>query len=258
MTVNDRQPVIQSIGMDGYGNPISVTRDESKGINRTYTSTVVEGQAHVELFDANGNPVTVLLNDDGYTAPSVTRLAVNIGSPEVGIRGTPTFVIGQEVPTEFGDYLQDFVTDPYGNYDLNVDGSVTPVEFTIEADGYRHISVSELRVALTCQDIIMDGGSFCSAPTLSNGVLIEVISSGQTYTVFNIVQNEDWLFFNSPAGLTLNNTGPKDLMAAGFYFGDSMTLEPGSNDKVSVTIRDDLTGNQMPNFFRIKVFGVYQ
>lgn len=240
---------------DGYGNPISVARDND--INRVYSSTIVEGQAHVEIFDADENPVTVLLEDDGYTAPSVNRMAVNIGSPNVGIRGTPTFVIGQEIPTDFGDYLQSFVLDSEGGKDLNVNGSVTPVEFTVDADAYRDVQVNELRVALTCQDIIMDGGSFCSSPTLTNGVSIEVISSGNTYVVFNIQQNEDWLFFNSPAGLTLNNTGPKDLMSAGFYFGKSMILHSGSDDKVKVTIRDNLTGNQMPSFFRIMVFGIY-
>lgn len=249
--------VLNPATVDGYGNPISVTRDESKDVNRIYSSTVVEGQAHVELFDANENPVTVLLNDDGYTAPSVTRLAVNIGSPEVGIRGTPTFVLGQEIPEEFGDYLQQFVENSTGGIDLNVNGSITPVEFTVEADAYRSIQVNELRVALTCQDIIMDGGSFCSSPTLTNGVSIEVVSGDETFVVFNIRQNEDWLFFNSPAGLTLNNTGPKDLMSAGFYFGKSMILNSGSGDKVRVTIRDNLTGNQMPSFFRIMVFGIY-
>ena len=84
-----------------------------------------------------------------------------------------------------------------------------------------------------------------------------IISGGNEFVVFNILQNEDWLFFNSPQGMVLNNTGPKDLMSAGFYFGESMTMYHGTNDQVRVTVRDNLTGNQMPNFFRIKVFGIY-
>ena len=47
------------------------------------------------------------------------------------------------------------------------------------------------------------------------------------------------------------------MMSAGFYFGETMTLNAGSDDKVRVTIRDNLTGNQMPSFFKIKVFGNY-
>jgi len=62
--------VLNPATVDGYGNPISVTRDEASQVNRLLTSTDITGQPHVELFDANGNPVTVI------TAP-FNQLAVN-------------------------------------------------------------------------------------------------------------------------------------------------------------------------------------
>jgi len=218
--------------------------------NRPITQSVIH--------DTDGYNVNVLLDDDGYKTETANRLAVNIGHAGVSVRGTPTVVIGQNVPEDFSDYVQEFVVDSSDNPNLNVDGDPTPVYYTFTNETSRDILVHEIRVALTCQDITMDGASFCTAPALDNGVLIEVISDGQTYTVFNITQNEDWLFFNSPQGMLLNNTGPKDVMSAGFYFGESMTLHAAAvNDRVQVTVRDDLTGNQMPNFFRIKVFGIY-
>lgn len=60
MAITDNQPVVQSIGMDGYGNPISVTRDEGAGVNRLLVSGVSTGRSHVRLFDEDGNPVTIV------------------------------------------------------------------------------------------------------------------------------------------------------------------------------------------------------
>lgn len=59
MAITDNQPVVQSIGMDGYGNPISVTRDESAGVNRLLVSTTISGNPPFRLFDTSGNPVDV-------------------------------------------------------------------------------------------------------------------------------------------------------------------------------------------------------
>jgi hypothetical protein len=209
----------------------------------------------IKVTDGIGT-AAILEQNDGYDAPVVSRLAVNIGSPEVGIRGVATVVIGQKIPIDFANYLLRFVTDGSGNSDLNVNGSVTPKVYTYPADATADIELSEVRVSVTCQDITMDGNSFCSSPKLTNGVLIEVVSDGVTYSVYNIKQNEDWLFFNSPTGLLLNNTGPKDVMQAGFYFGGILLLRAGTSDMVRVTIRDNLTGQQMPNFFKVAVYGI--
>jgi hypothetical protein len=208
----------------------------------------------VQITDCNKNQVAVLLSDDGYGAEVTNRLAVNVGSPTVGVRGSPTVIIGQQVAESFDLYKQDFVKNN-GSSNLNIDGSSSSVVFTFDAIQEHDIMVHEIRVALTCQDITMDGNSFCSGSKLSNGVLVEIIAQDILYHVYNITQNEDWFFFNSPQGMLLNNTGPKDAMQAGFYFGNTITLKAGSSDKVRVTIRDDLTGNNMPNFFKVKVFG---
>lgn len=51
--------VLNPATVDGYGNPISLERDESRGVNRVFGTTIVEGQPHVELYDASGNPVKI-------------------------------------------------------------------------------------------------------------------------------------------------------------------------------------------------------
>ena len=61
--------VLNPATVDGYGNPISVTRDGY--VNRLLTSAKVTGQPHVELFDADGNPVKII------THPGFNQLAVN-------------------------------------------------------------------------------------------------------------------------------------------------------------------------------------
>jgi len=59
--------VLNPAAVDGYGNPISVERDVHRGVNRVLTTTKVEGQPHIELFDASGNPVTIYTDGGRFT-----------------------------------------------------------------------------------------------------------------------------------------------------------------------------------------------
>jgi len=80
MTISDNQPIIQSIGMDGYGNPISVTRDEDKGINRVTTSGIVENmpdaiEAMANRIDPVNSTVEQLAPFASFTPASGTDVS---------------------------------------------------------------------------------------------------------------------------------------------------------------------------------------
>jgi len=225
--------------------------------------TFVDNQPIVQSVtrDKDGYEVTVLLDNDGYDSPVANRLAVNVGSPTMNIGDMPDVVIKPQFPGNPTRFSIDFVRNN-GSPSLNVDGSDTPVVFSFDADAYQDTIVHELRVGVTTQDFVFDGTKFGLKDSLDNGVLIEVVLSGQAYELANIKLNEDWLFFsNSSAGVgtILNNTGPKDVMAVGFGF-ESVTLSAGSSDQIRVTIRDDLSGGGATalNYFQIKVFGSFE
>lgn len=51
--------------VDGYGNPISLTRDGD--VNRLLASSIVEGSPSFRLFDANSNPVDIILEGNSIS-----------------------------------------------------------------------------------------------------------------------------------------------------------------------------------------------
>lgn len=251
--------------------PVVISSDQSPvPITDAYGALTVDGYVYATQWEPNTTskawPIkvtngtytaTVLHNDDGYSSPSVDRLAVNVGFPQVYMKNIPTVIIGQRLPVDYANYVNTFIQN-IGSANLIVNGSVTPVVFTFPADAYKDIQLSELRFAITTQDFTFDGKSFGSTTMLTNGVLVEIVAGGVTYFVANIKQNEDWLFYNSPTGVTLNNTGPKDILAMGFFLGDNLVLKAGTSDCVRITIRDNLTGggaNEL-NYFRAKAFGM--
>jgi len=125
---------------------------------------------------------------------------------------------------------------------LLVDGSSQEKIFTLDADSSKDIYINELRLIFSAQDIKMDGGSFGSRDTLTNGIKIEVVSNGITTQLANLQLNECLLAFGSPdAQLVFNNTGAYDALATGLLLYGIPVLKAGTSDKVKVTVRDNLT-----------------
>lgn len=62
--------VLNPAMVDGYGNPISVIRDEAVGVNRLLVSGETTKKQHIRLFDADGNSVYVAV-DSGMMSLAV-------------------------------------------------------------------------------------------------------------------------------------------------------------------------------------------
>ena len=201
----------------------------------------------VVLYDAAGNAIDVPLVN------GVRRLAVDVQQDD---GQSITVTVGQDVPANLNNYVSTLVTAG-GSSNLIVNGSVTPVYFDYLADPTQDIALTEIRIIAACQDIAFDGATFGGKPSLPNGLLVQLINVYGTQTVFKIQTNEDFLIFPSPVGTLLNNTGPKDVFAAGFYIGGSI-LRAGTSDKIRITVRDDLTGGGAAEFkyLKARVFGV--
>jgi len=243
MAFVDKQPIIQNIPYDGYGSPLSV-KDGDISPQGSQPGLLMHAQ------DGYASKISVMETiADGV----VNRLAV-----DARIAPGSSVIIGTPVPAD----LSNLLTIPLKNGssdDMIVNGSSTPVEFVVNApdvsDGY-DLAIGELRLVVSTQDITFDGNSFGTKPALSNGLDITIKAEGNIVAFINVKVNEDFLFFPSSNGITLNNTGPKDVMIAAIYIGNAANLVRGSSDFVKITINDNLTGggaNEF-NYFKARLY----
>lgn len=142
--------------------------------------------------------------------------------------------------------------------DMAVDGSVTPVDFVLNAHATQDTSIYEIRIVFCSDDIVFDGSKFGPNTALVNGIKISItVNDGSTAELISVKLNEDFLRFASSAGLTsmVNNTGPKDFLVSGFTLGGLMVLKAGTADNVTITIQDDLTSVKF-QYLQSTVYGV--
>lgn len=146
------------------------------------------------------------------------------------------------VPANPESIKNDFVKTGGGSpsSDLLVDGSVTPVEFSYNADTTHDISIQEIKFTLASNSVTFGSGYFgaVSGP-LANGLLIEITSNGQTGALANLTQNESFVNFASPGGFTWV-VSSKDMLSSAYLIGGGLKLYAGTSDKVKVTVRDDI------------------
>lgn len=175
--------------------------------------------------------------------PDATDVDTNRLQVEADIKAGATISIAaQSLVAHAGGFL----VDSGGSEDLIVNGSVTPVEFTYDAqdaDGY-DIFLREIRVIISCAGIGFDGNSFGKGSALSNGVLVEVtVNDGAFYDLINVKVNEDFLRFATSQGINLFSefAGPGDVLVASYQFSGREKLAAGSDDNVKITVRDNYT-----------------
>ncbi len=227
----------------------------------------------VILFDANGVAVAVA---DDTTIPANTQGLIIAGkddsgkaqfasmADDEGVKRLRVDSVGSEGDLEdgspvFEDPTKIFferLTEGGGSIDLIVDGSGTPVVFSVSADPSVDVFVSEIRVVII-SDVQLGQDKFAASEALTNGILIEVDSNGGgDVGLANIKINEDWfMFFRSGASIFHSEGSADDLIAFSYPLG-RVKLVAGSSDIVKVTIRDDLPMVSGLQFLQGVVFGI--
>ena len=163
-----------------------------------------------------------------------------------------TINIGTGIPADPAALEIAFVTNG-GSPNLLVNGSVTPVVFQFQPPVGVTLSVQQMLVVFTADDFSFDGDSFGPNALLTNGVKFEIDVGGVVTEIFNIKQNED--FLRVPGRIPLvNNTGPKDVLGVAFAFGGLLQLSQAADDKILITVRDNLTGVKL-KYFTVTVYG---
>jgi len=209
------------------------------------------------LYDAGGNAVGVVLDGALYRLQADAKVAKRItdgGLAHLDALDTTagrgrlkaTLYSPEDEPIAFGsvpsnpsEIHNEFVLAGSSN-DLLVDGSVTPVAFSYDADATQDISIQEIRFTLVSNSVTFGSGYFgATGGPLTNGLLVEVVAGGSAGEVANIKQNEGFVNFASPGGFTWVISS-KDMMSSAFLIGGGLKLRAGTADKVRVTVRDDI------------------
>lgn len=126
---------------------------------------------------------------------------------------------------------------------MNVNGSVTPVEFAYSADGT--VDTYLQQVVIELQDGSIDWNLFGALAALTNGFDLKIDQGGTTKTLINAAKTTYQLIRDLGGGtfdLLEKSTGGNDdsiLIRMPLY--DAL-LAGGSADKIYATVSDDLTG----------------
>lgn len=207
------------------------------------------------LYDKDGNPVGVILDGSIYRLQAESKVA----------KGTSDLVHLDAIDTETGRgrlkstlYTTDGDPVTFGavppnpasirnefvlngtNDSLLVDGDPTPVEFTYDADATYDISLQEIGFVMSARRITFGTGDFgrTNGP-LTNGVLVQITSDGNTGTVAVLTRNESFVHFASPGGFGWI-VSSLDMMYSNYLIGGGLKLKAGTSDNVKVTVRDDI------------------
>lgn len=193
----------------------------------------------VIVYNQDGNPVGFIL--DGTTYRFQVEASLKPGTLN-SIPSNPSLIIANKLLNT-------------GSSNLLVDGSSSSKIFKYEADASKDIKLTELRLVLVACSLDFIGTHFGAISTLTNGVRIEVKSNGIITTLATLKLNEDFLSFHSTGAIFINESGPKDVIAAGYLLGGAVVLKAGTDDYLGIVIQDNLTSSSFA-YFQATGYGV--
>ena len=193
--------------------------------------------ARVEIKDGTGSGAVAQVS-------SATNALLVQQLPESG-RGVPA-----------GDLsslrqLRSYFTDASGSNAQNVDGSTTPVEFSILAEpsitkwvtGFRLI-LEGTNLEIATNDFRRYGNATTAGTPLTNGVEIEAVQSGVTTAIAAEPVGDigDYLqWADDFVALTNAVSSQSDYLHFDFTFDRPVVLTEGTLDALTIRINDDLT-----------------
>lgn len=144
--------------------------------------------------------------------------------------------------------LRAFFVDAGGSSDQRVDGSVTPVEFSVSASAGVTKWITGFRVVIEANQFELATADFRGygaviAPGLLNGIQIETLQSGIVTPIASEPIRASGDFLNYAEGFTnfVNAISAQaDYLQFVFSFPVPVVLTEGSTDRLTMRIRDNL------------------
>jgi hypothetical protein len=143
-----------------------------------------------------------------------------------------------------------YLTDTQGSNSLNVDGSSTPVQFSVTADVGATRWITGIRYVLHGESLEINTNDFrrfgmaAIAPGLTNGITIYIEQGGGSTSLFidPIQSIGDFLPFADDFTNLVNSVDTqKDYLDFEYHFDIPIVLPLASADRIVTEIRDDLT-----------------
>lgn len=205
---------------------------------------------------STGTTIVTAAFDDIIRRQKNTSLARDPSNPTLGVLGISGSVTAAE-----GDVtgrIIEFAKTPGDSDDLRVDGSLTPVSFTIDASPDFERFINTLRFEALGSGIQFT--KFLSQNTpLINGVLLTIRSNNSEITFPAIKTTEDFASFFSrgPSDFDLFDVAGTDYFRATLTFPAPFQLYKAgtfaTDDFIRVTIQDDLSAGLVQ--FKLVGFG---
>jgi hypothetical protein len=149
-----------------------------------------------------------------------------------------------------------------GNYLLNVDGSVTPVDFKFTMDTAAIVPIDLSKVVITMQHgaNVPDDGKFGGLAELTNGMYFRHVN-GTRINLGNYINNQD--FKDRGAVVAYTDKAPAGTNATNIVFdikeifGQVMRINPRAGDYVLAKIRDNISSGAGMAKMIVSVIGSY-
>lgn len=230
---------------DDAGNAVAVVLDNT--IRRLETRSSLVGQA----AGAGAEKKVGVIDDT--TTPAHKRLQVEADIKQGAVIQVTT---GAAVASgTVAALLKD--SGGTGSEDMVINGAGTPVKFEINAEPTKDVQITSVRLVMSAAFFNFNGDDFGKGGgALSNGVSIDIVANGGTFTeqLAVLKVNEDWFRLLEFA---ISQAGTTDVMAASLIFGGGVFLEAGSGDEISVTINDNMTvGSRGITYLTATAYGI--
>jgi hypothetical protein len=249
------------------GSPVPVA---DTGVTVPASSSYTIPAQDYPLWAASSDVVTLvgagtLIVNDGATNLSISDgidlvkglFPIKIAAGNVGLSQFMTF-LGDRLKVDAQFTVQPNVSNGRyyvigakngGSADLRVNGSGTPVVFTVPADATYDLGIIEFRLHAIAGGVKF--GQFLNkASALTNGILVEAKFNNVVLTFDPLKITEDFkskFSFGPGMGFVWNVVPGRDDIVASGMFPAAMPLRKvgtfSPDDYIKVTVRDDLTTN---------------
>lgn len=131
-----------------------------------------------------------------------------------------------------------YLSNNSNDIDMNVNGSITPQEFKISASANYNTLINKITIRIKDSKIDKDRYGFVNL-TSGNGVNIILTKNSNSILIFENVKSI-YQFINDGFSFEVSTDSKNSFFKYEFF--KPLLLSKGSTDKLSLFVRDDLTG----------------
>jgi hypothetical protein len=186
------------------------------------------------------------------------------GSIPVSVVPTPPGDVASDAARQRKLYAGKLTNNESDSSDLTVDGSSTPVEFSVDAESDRILTILQLRFLHHSKTMKMDSGleprTFGVAGLLATGLELEADQDGLTTSIWSdpVTNTADyWTYCDAGSLVNLVDgiAATVDYMLQIQTLLEPVVLMPGTKDRVVLRVNDDLSSLTL---FEVFVFGIQE